>query len=171
MKVPSVLYSYSVRATTLTTARMHRASQPCQESYEPFVAIWPAIQLQLQPLAFYYICAQRCVTIPLIITESDTLSQSYWSHSKSTCGRVAQPETTEFVSLHNKSWCLWEDMMSSQLCMHNSRYTQLYKTHSHTHTLTLRKHSTLTYFRKIVKTTSEKKTFLHSYKTKSQITS
>ena len=25
-------------------------------------------------------------------------------------------------------------MMSSQLCMHNSRYTQLHKTHSHTHT-------------------------------------
>ena len=61
----------------LTVARMHRASQPCQDFKEFFVAIWPASQLQLQRLAFCSIRAQFCVTIPLIIAKSDTLSYSY----------------------------------------------------------------------------------------------
>ena len=39
------------------------------------------------------------------------------------------------ISSVHKSVC--EDMMSSQLCMHNSRYTQLFKTHSHAHTHSL----------------------------------
>ena len=65
---------------------------------------------------------------------------------------------------------LWEDTMSSQLCMHNSRYTQLHK-HIRIHTLTLRKHLTLTSFKKNVKTTPEKKMFLHSFKSESQISS